>query len=133
MIRSATPSQMKVCHTCWQTKPLSEFRRRRRGSYERHAECRSCYNRYMREYRRSRRNKEVASFFRQVASPRCSSQAAIALCEAMVRKAGGPEALARQWKQELDAARETRPGGQAALRCFRAVLRLVEICDRCKG
>ena len=133
MILSTTPVQTKTCRTCWRDKPISEFRRRRRGSNERHAQCRTCYAAYMRQYRQARRSKEVAAFWMQAASPRCSSQAVVALTEAMVSKAGGPEGLATAWKEQLDAARAARPGGQAALRCFRAVFRLLEICDRCTG
>ena len=132
MIRSTSPIEMKTCHYCWEDKPVSEFRRKRRGSDKRHPQCRACYAKYMREYRQARRNKEVAVFFRQVGNPRCSSQAVVALCESMVRKVGGPEALATAWKQELDAARARQPGGQGALRCFREVFRLMEICERCR-
>ena len=130
MISTASKVQTKTCRTCWQDKPISEFRRRRRGSDERHPQCRACYAAYMRQYRRSRRNKEVTSFCQQVASPRSSTAQVLALCTRMMRHAGGPEGLAELWKEHMDAARARRPGGQVALQCFRTIFRLLEVCER---
>ena len=47
-LQLASPGH-KLCRHCCEEKPLTEFRRRRTGSEDRHAQCNSCRNRKQRE------------------------------------------------------------------------------------
>jgi len=84
----------------------------------------------MRAYRKSRRMKEVAAFCRDVGNERNSDHHIRALCHRMLQQVGGPEKMAKLWKEHMDAARARRPGGQVALQCFKTMFRLMDICNQ---
>lgn len=119
--------ETKICNRCWQRKPATHFRRRRRNSDERHNECRECFAEYMRSYRASRRRGEFANFNRRSRDRKRGASFATAVCAEMVRRFGGVDKFASAWKAYFDAAVAARPGSRLVFQSIQAVIRLIEI------
>lgn len=125
---NAAPS--RLCECCFRTHPLSEFRRRKRGSEHRTRQCRQCHNefeRYRRAAVRARLSKRQMdrdlSRFRDASS----SNRVKALCAEVVRGYGGAEGFAKAWITCLH--RDLQRGGLAALRHLEATIRLIRHCE----
>ena len=130
MIQSTAPAATRLCTTCWQERPITQFRRRHRGSDARHRQCRFCYNEYMRRYRTGRRRKEIAKFAREVNRNPFRPRAVTALCNLMFRRFGGVEGFVEEWTAAFDAARAARPASRMLLDCYRAFFRLMEVAQQ---
>lgn len=130
MLQAVTQTETKTCNACGQEKPLTNFRCRRRGSEERHAQCNECFARYTRNNRKRRRQKDIAKFTRQVKDLECSPSAVTALCVVMMRRFGGLSRFAELWKAHHDAAVAARPGSKLVSDSFKALFRLVEISSK---
>ena len=117
-----------ICCSCGESKPLDQFRRRRKGEERREARCRPCFNQYTKERRQRQRGTEVKRFVSQL--NRASSWGRIVeLCEAMFRRFKGPGGVAAIWAEELQKARRESPA--RALRSLKVLVRLMgEIEDR---
>ena len=121
----------RLCETCFREQPLSEFRRRKRGSEHRVRQCRQCHNDFER-YRRAairaglakRRIAKDLSRLRQAASVNRVK----AVCAEMVRGYGGVEGFAEAWVGCLHG--DLQRGGFAALRHLEATIRLVQFCEQ---
>ena len=119
-----TPST-KLCTTCWETKPVTDFRRAKRGSDKLRRNCRTCYNSYMRQFRREKRHKTVTSLVRQMVRPSTRTREVKAIVTIMIQHLGGLERFTQTWKEALDAA--VRTGDHRfSLQHFFAVCRLVQ-------
>jgi hypothetical protein len=129
MIQTATPIETRTCTNCWEEKPITDFRRRRRGTEKRHGQCRACYNAYMREHRAARRHRVVAKLARRVNSNRTNLNRIAAPCNATFRRFGGVGGFCDQWTAHLDAVLVARPGSKAATDSILAIVRLVEVCQ----
>ena len=52
----------------------------------------------------------------------------VALVDDMIRRFGGLENFARAWADQIDRARENRPGSKRILDAHRCIVRLMELC-----
>ncbi len=123
--------QVKTCIDCGLLQSVTAFRYRRRGQPQRQGRCRSCYNRRMRAYRRSRREKTVARFASAVLQAK-SDGALRGLVNATVAQFGGIDKLGRlSYESTMRALLRPRTL-PAAVKVLGAVCRLiaeVELCD----
>ncbi len=116
----------KRCRCCQQIRPLDEFRRIRRDSEERHAECRSCWNECQRRYRRSRKSKKVATLAAELASLKRCDATVSALAVEVVKRYGDAHAVARDWCRQY--AQAVKAGHcRIAQKFLLATVRLVAI------
>jgi len=121
----------RLCETCFQTRSLAEFRRRKRGSEHLVRQCRQCHNefeRYRRAAVRSRLSKRQIA--RDLARVRAasSSNRLKALCEEIVRGYGGTHGFAKAWITSMHD--DLQRWGFAALRHLEATMRLIQHCER---
>ena len=121
----------RLCEYCFSTQPLSEFRRRKRGSEHRVRQCRQCHNefeRYRRAAARVRLSKQKIA--RDLSRVRDASSAnrVKALCAEIVRGYGGSEGFVRAWIACLHG--DLLRGGFAALRHLEATMRLIQHCEQ---
>jgi hypothetical protein len=121
----------RLCESCFHTLPLTEFRRRKRGSEHRMRQCRRCHNefeRYRRAAVRARLSKRrMAKDLSQVRDA-ASANRVKALCAEVVRGYGGAEGFAKAWVACLH--RDLQRGGFAALRHLEATIRLIQHCEQ---
>ena len=120
----------RLCESCFHSQPLTEFRRRKRGSEQRVRQCRRCHNQFER-YRRAAIRARISK--RRVANDLArvraagSSNRVKALCAAMVRGYGGAEGFVDAWLACL--RRDLDRGGFVAIRHFETTLRLIQHCE----
>lgn len=96
-----------LCVDCLERKPLDQFRRRKRGEECRHYECRSCANRYLREWRAKRRrerlNNAVVDLHRYRESPGQMEYLAAVVIALFHGAAGVAAEYAKAFDAALDA------------------------------
>jgi hypothetical protein len=122
---------VRTCERCFQSRSLTEFRRRERGNQARMRQCRRCHNAAERHRRaalrgskaRRRTAKQLAAIRDAVSAGRVQ-----ALVAEMVRRAGGMEHFANTWVACF--RRDLEKGGLAALRHFEATIRLMQHCEQ---
>lgn len=122
---------VRLCETCFHTRPLTEFRRRKRGSEHRMRQCRWCHNefeRYRRAAVRARLSKRKMARDLSRVRDASSSNRVKALCAEVVRGYGGAEGFARAWITCLHG--DLKRGGFAALRHLEATVRLIQHCEQ---
>ena len=93
----------KICYTCAQYLPASEFRFRSRATGVRMTECRTCYNQRTKDWHRKKRAREKGWAIHKTASQIARSpdiSRTVALLENLVDVMGGPEKLIEQWHAE---------------------------------
>jgi hypothetical protein len=121
----------RLCESCFHTWPLTEFRRRQRGSQHRVRQCRQCHNefeRYRRAAVRARLSKRRMARDLSRVRDASSSNRVKALCAEVVRGYGGAEGFARAWVACLHG--DLQRGGVAALRHLEATIRLIQHCEQ---
>jgi hypothetical protein len=126
---SDTPSdlsrspQTKRCSQCLREFPIVAFRFHRKAEGKRHQVCSPCEIQAQRELRLRRRAKDIRDFGYEVRRKR-NPVAIGLLCQAVVRKYGGFERLARYWHEAVEAA--SNSGCHATmLRSFCTLARLM--------
>lgn len=93
----------KICYTCAQFLPASQFRFRNRATGVRMTECRTCYNKRTKDWHRKKRAREKGWEIHKTASQIARSpdiSRTVALLENLVDVMGGPEKLIEQWHAE---------------------------------
>ena len=93
----------KICYTCAQYLPASQFRFRNRATGVRMTECRTCYNKRTKDWHRKKRAREKGWDIHKTASQIARSTTlarTLALLENLVDVMGGPEKLIEQWHNE---------------------------------
>jgi hypothetical protein len=123
----------RLCEFCFHTRPLAEFRRRKRGSEHRVRQCRRCHNefeRYRRAAVRARLSKRQMARDLSRVRDASSSNRVKALCAEVVRGYGGAEGFARAWAACLHG--DLQRGGLAAIRHLEATVRLLHHCEQNK-
>ena len=93
----------KICYTCAQFLPASQFRFRNRATGVRMTECRTCYNKRTKDWHRKKRACEKGWEIHKTASQIARSpdiNRTVALLENLVAVMGGPEKLIEQWHAE---------------------------------
>jgi hypothetical protein len=121
----------RLCQSCFHTRPLTEFRRRKRGSERRVRQCRRCHNefeRYRRAAVRARLSKRKMARDLSRVRDAASSNRVKALCAEVVRGYGGADGFARAWIACLRG--DLQRGGFAALRHLEATIRLIQHCEQ---
>lgn len=121
----------RLCESCFHTRPLTEFRRRKRGSEQRVRQCRQCHNeleRYRRAAVRARLSKRRMARDLSRVRDASSSNRVKALCAEVIRGYGGAEGFARAWTACLHG--DLQRGGFAALRHLEATIRLIQHCEQ---
>lgn len=121
----------RLCESCFHTRPLTEFRRRKRGSEHRVRQCRQCHNefeRYRRAAVRARLSKRKMARDLSRVRDASSSNRVKALCAEVVRGYGGAEGFAKAWIACLHG--DLQRGGFAAIRHLEATIRLIQHCEQ---
>lgn len=121
----------RLCESCSHTRPLAEFRRRKRASEHRVRQCRQCHNefeRYRRAAARARLSKRKMARDLSRVRDASSSNRVKALCAEVIRGYGGAEAFAKAWIACLHG--DLQRGGVAALRHLEATIRLIQHCEQ---
>ena len=121
----------RLCESCFHTRPLAEFRRRKQGSDHRVRQCRQCHNefaRYRRAAVRARLSKRKMARDLSRVRDASSSNCIKALCAEVVRGYGGAEGFARAWIACLHG--DLQRGGSTALRHLEATIRLIQHCEQ---
>lgn len=113
----------KTCTSCGRQLPVNQFRLRRAAGPARETRCRDCYNRWMRDYRRTKRSAAFQAFSAAVAREQ-SVRRIEQLCESMFRRFGGPERFADVWASEIKATLASGGGKPRAIKAMLAVMEL---------
>ena len=123
----ASPEETRLCPTCLQPWPLTEFRLRRKGSDVRHSQCRGCRNRTDRKRTARERATALRQFIAQVNAVESENEAGsfATLTAAVVQRLGGPAAFVQAWSEHLEAAMARKPGNRYVLASFRAISRMI--------
>ena len=116
---------MLTCLDCGETLPITEFRRRERGSEKRQPQCRTCRNRHEREYRAARRRNDVEAFVRDTKQKR-SAKAVRNLVIVMLKRYGGVQGFAAEWRRQINAA---PAGSRMAMDSLFAMMNLMQMVD----
>jgi hypothetical protein len=127
-----TLTATKICSACGDELPLDRFRLRRATGVSRDNRCRGCYNRWMRDYRRTRRSESLQAFAAAVAKE-TSFRRVEQLCDQMFRRFGGVGEFAKLWVSEIKAAGQTKRGTPRALKAMLAIANmqaLVQLNER---
>lgn len=95
-----------LCVSCLEHKPLDQFRRRNKGSDDRHFECRECANSYLREWRANRRRKRLDDSLVQLHHHRESPGQLEYLAAVVIAAFNGAAGFAGEFANAFDAARE---------------------------
>ena len=102
--------------------PISQYRRRARGSDVRQRQCNACHAAKERARRRRRRHKlvgrELGRYSRKLAEARNEVQL-VRVVDQMIGRFGGIERLAKTWCFHLEAAGRDRPGCKRVFDFFR--------------
>lgn len=118
-------SPNRQCSGCGETKPIEEFRRKRRDSDRRETRCRARHARYMRWYCRSRREKALVGFARE-AKWRSDTEHLAALVQALTARFGGMDEFVRSFvRLYRELASDPRCSKQAA-DGYLAMIRLLQ-------
>ena len=117
----------KTCTQCGTTQSVENFRRRCRGTENRHSECNCCHNEHMRRSRQAKRLARIDGFVRQVRGR--SIEHIEHLVGATVRRVGGVERFAEMWASTLRAALASNSHGTIT-RSFRVLTDLIIEVDR---
>jgi CRISPR/Cas system-associated protein Cas10 (large subunit of type III CRISPR-Cas system) len=100
---SPTYSDRKTCNACQLSRPITEFRRRKKNTEIRMNECRSCRSINDRSRRLRKKQKletrQIQAAAVQVARTRNPSRCE-AILEKLVDAMGGPETFVEKWSEE---------------------------------
>ena len=94
----------RVCRICGDCKPLIEFRFYNKQRGLRRTECNQCRSDYMAARRRARRQRGIHSYAQQVCASKRHAGRIVAVTTEMLRRFGGLERFAADWKEAVDAA-----------------------------
>jgi len=131
MIQATTsPTETRLCNGgCGRELPLTEFRRRRKGSDERHSICSDCRNLkdVMRRQTTQRREmgKDLTALQREMDINRVA-----ALVAAMLRKYGGFDAFVKKWAEHIEYCQGRKHLQSFATKSFLAISHLIVVCDQ---
>jgi hypothetical protein len=95
----------KRCTTCFQERPIDEFRRRRKNTEDRHTVCRRCYNAEQRERIKAKRRRRVRKFSSDILAANRDRKRVLALTREYAKALGGVERMAGLFKEVFDGAR----------------------------
>lgn len=108
MIQQDTPSESKTCCKCLQCKPLTEFRRVRKGQDARRRDCNQCH-RENEEVRKLRhRRKQQGMQIQKGSAAICQTEdpkRVARIAEGLLDYFGGWEGFARVWRETFEDAR----------------------------
>lgn len=80
---------MRTCTDCGRERPITEFRRRKKGSERRHHQCRQCFAQAMYIYRAARQRTAVGRFIAHMTDGRRALGGLTRIASEVVRKFGG--------------------------------------------
>lgn len=132
----AENSPEKLCERCLQRKPVSEFRRRRRGGVARMGDCNWCHNRRERQRLAAARAAEEQTaldrFARALKNTPDSGpghERVLWLCDTIFRYFGGVAGFASAWVAYFEAAKAANPENKRCADFFSACIRLAGCAD----
>ena len=106
MTNAVASTEQARCGSCRELKPLSEFRRVRRGQQRRRPECRACHNKSVREHSRRRRYKELCNTLLPLARKSARAGMTEWAVGHLVAAYGGVEGFVDAWRDAIDFARQ---------------------------
>ena len=120
-----TNERTRTCRYCFRRQPISEFRRRAKGSDVRELMCRRCHNkaeRQRRELRKLKRSKRAMARFNQHVARESNHNAIAEFVRSLLQEFGGLEATASAWLRHFQ---ESKLGGKDRGNAFVAVAKLI--------
>jgi len=120
----------KICSSCGQLCPLSEFRRRVAGEHQRHTECRRCYNASMRERRQSLRANELARSIGRLSRRSIRPSEVELIASAMMQRFGGLQRFSAEWKFAIDEAASDSVQLRFKLNSMLALVKIFEVASK---
>jgi hypothetical protein len=114
----------RICTTCLQERPLTDFRRRRSGSQELHGDCRHCHNTKENQRHQRRKHKEFRQLAQNINRARTPNEIVACFGPGMIYSLGGSVAFIAAWHEHLTTAMQDRPGARDVLAAFRAIAKL---------
>ncbi|HJN12876.1 MAG TPA: hypothetical protein QF564_29640 [Pirellulaceae bacterium] len=125
---TATETETKTCRCCFEAQPVTEFRRKRKNSEDRHGQCRLCFNREMSERRKAMRRRKVCTYVREVQAVKRDRDRVIVLTEELTRGLGGMETIVALFKEVYEEALAANRSF-TAFRVLKTVLDLSIVAD----
>lgn len=133
IVSTPNADDKKRCTVCCEVQPIGEFRRRRRGSENRHSDCRVCRNRRQRnEYARQKFKRDgnlIAENMQELKGAANFEQVQYLLGRA-IGFFGGLENFADAWEKQTKAEMRRNLGGRRASDFFAAVARGHALCNQ---
>ena len=123
-------AECRRCTSCFQIKPLIEFRRRHSGRPDRLWQCRDCHNQAERQRRALRwqrlSRKQLSQTLTAIKNQQSDRQVK-ALCGEIAGVFGGLDGLVEAWQQSM--SKDLERGGFAAFRHIAALVRLLQYTE----
>ena len=122
---AVSTEQVRTCGICLNLLPIGEFRLRRKGSKERHSECRECHRRSGQLRRHARKSKLLRKLIAKINRARTAQELLAFITTDLIRQLGGLAGFAAYFKQQLDARFDDHPGAASGLRGMQAIITLI--------
>lgn len=122
--------QTRLCNTCLEEKPITEFRLRSRNGSDRQKQCRECHNQSERLRLNAKRNRhnqrEIGKNLTRLSRAYTEAQV-LQTCSQMLKQFGGLEGFLQEMIEYQ--RRSLKKGGFGAYRCIESILRLLRYHD----
>ena len=122
------PTEHRICNTCAGILPIGKFRRRFRGSEDRHRQCHNCRNAWDRNRRLLAKMKIMDGIASQLKHS-ASDRQVMRICSHAIELFGGIDELCTAFVASMIVAIERRPLSRLTLRYFEAVFRLAQFAE----
>ena len=125
-----TDTSNRICKSCQQTYPITEFRRRTQSDSRRMYQCRLCHNQAEQLRRQRKRGWLTKHQFHQYLTSLKNQRTAIGVEKVyldLVRLCGGTEGILGMWTKTIE--KDLEAGGFKAHRHIASILKLMEYCE----
>ena len=127
---STTDASTRICKSCQQTYPITEFRRRTQSDSRRMYQCRLCHNQAEQLRRQRKRGWLTKHQFHQYLTSLKNQRTARGVEKVyldLVRLCGGTEGILGMWTKTIE--KDLEAGGFKAHRHIASILKLMEYCE----
>ena len=125
-----TDTSNRICKSCQQTYPITEFRRRTQSDSRRMYQCRLCHNQAEQLRRQRKRGWLTKHQFHQYLTSLKNQRTARGVEKVyldLVRLCGGTEGILGMWTKTIE--KDLEAGGFKAHRHIASILKLMEYCE----
>jgi hypothetical protein len=111
MIQQGTPFESKTCCQCLQCRPLTQFRRVRKGQDARRTDCNQCHRENEEARKLRHRGKQQGMMIQKSSAAICQSndpQRIGRIAEGLLDEFGGWDRFARVWREIFEDAQKNK-------------------------